>query len=189
MDDGVAALIRQTGTSGTLRPDSCDLRAQLAEHHVSSFAWAMSCCGRRRHDAEDVLHDVYTAVLDNRLRFDGRSTFRTWLFGVIARTARSRARRDRLRALLTATRAFRIDHAQPAASPDDNAVAGDRRERTRRALERLSRRQREVLLLVFYHELTVEEAAGVMGVTVGSARVHYQRGKERLAGLLAEERE
>jgi RNA polymerase sigma-70 factor (ECF subfamily) len=137
-----------------------------------------------------VLHDVYVGVLENGLRFDGRggSTLKTWLFGVIGRTARARLRRDRLRALLGSTHASRIDTPAPATSPHENAEAAERRERTLRALAMLPTRQREVLLLVFYHDLTVEEAGKVMGVSVGSARVHYQRGKQRIASLLTKDR-
>ncbi|HEX4561957.1 MAG TPA: sigma-70 family RNA polymerase sigma factor, partial [Gemmatimonadales bacterium] len=62
----------------------------------------------------------------------------------------------------------------------------ERRGQLAKALERLSRRQREVLLLVFYHEHTIEEAAAVLEIGVGSARTHYERGKARLRELLKE---
>ena len=55
------------------------------------------------------------------------------------------------------------------------------------ALSKLSGRQREVLHLVFYQDLTIAEAATVLGVTLGSARVHYERGKARLRELLGDD--
>ncbi len=57
------------------------------------------------------------------------------------------------------------------------------------ALERLSDRQREVLHLTFYENMTVEQAANVLEISIGSARQHYQRGKASLRRILASNRE
>jgi RNA polymerase sigma-70 factor (ECF subfamily) len=65
----------------------------------------------------------------------------------------------------------------------DSRVAADR---LRDALRQLPARQREVLHLVFHEDLTVESAGGIMGVSLGSARTHYARGKARLRSLLQE---
>lgn len=167
--------------------DHAELADQLEALHPQCFSWAMACCQRERPEAEDVLHDVYVKVLGGNARFDGHSTMKTWLFGVIRRTAHVRRRRDRLRELLGIRHARRIEAPPDVASPADDAVAADRRTRTRRALAALARRQREVLELVFYHHLTIEEAARIMAVSLGSARVHYQRGKARMAALLVQD--
>ena len=182
------ALIAVHGTSGDARVEHAELAMQLQALHPQCYGWALACCGNCREDAEDVLQDVYVGVLDNGLRFNGHSTLRTWLFGVIRHKARARLRRDRLRVLLGVTHASRIDSPSPAPSPDESALVAERRHRTRGALAQLPRRQSEVLLLVFYHDLTIDEAAKVMDVSVGTARVHYDRGKKRMATLLAAER-
>ena len=43
--------------------------------------------------------------------------------------------------------------------------------------------------LVFYQELTIQEAAEVLALPVGTARTHYERGKARLRQMLLESRE
>ena len=185
----VEALIAIPG-KGNVRAerDGADLAARIHALHTTCFGWAMSCCDNRREEAEDLLQDVYLSALENSLRFNGDSTLRTWLFGVIRHKARSRLRRDRLRALLGFRNAARIDAPTAAPMPDANVVASERRTITRRALEQLPRRQREVVLLVFYHDMTLEEAADILEISIGSTRVHYDRGKKRLAALLAGER-
>jgi RNA polymerase sigma-70 factor (ECF subfamily) len=54
-------------------------------------------------------------------------------------------------------------------------------------LATLPERQQQVLHLVFYQDLSLREAAEVLGVRVGTARVHYERGKKRLRALLEKE--
>jgi RNA polymerase sigma-70 factor, ECF subfamily len=149
---------------------------ELASHHGSSFGWALACCGRRRDEAEDVLQDAYAKVLSGRAVFRQQSTFKTWLFGVIRLTAMEhrRWRWSRRREVLVEEPAD-----VPASAP---LVDRETAEALARALVQLSDRQREVLHLVFYEGLSIEEASRVMGVALGTGRVHYERGK---AGLLA----
>jgi RNA polymerase sigma-70 factor (ECF subfamily) len=152
----------------------------LAALHPAAFGWALCVCRWDRHEAEDVVQTTYEKILDGRARFDGRSSARTWLFAVIRRTAADRRRRRWLRTL-----GLRLVPT-PAPPPDPARLAegSERAARVRAALGRLSARQREVLDLVFYHDLTVDEAARVMGVSPGSARRHYDRGKRRLEEIL-----
>jgi len=158
--------------------DRSALERELEALHPQSFAWALACCEGSRADAEDVLQSTYLKVLDGRARFAARSSFRTWLFAVIRRTAAQERRRTWLwrRAGRDGTR------VEPDRIPAaDVALEGEERSAwLRAALGTLPRRQLEVLELVFYHELTIEEAGGVMGVSVGTARTHYERGKKSL---------
>jgi DNA-directed RNA polymerase specialized sigma24 family protein len=61
--------------------DEVELRRQLERAHADCFGWALACCRRDRDEAEEVLQTVYLRVLDGHARYDGRSSFRTWLFG------------------------------------------------------------------------------------------------------------
>jgi RNA polymerase sigma factor (sigma-70 family) len=168
--------------------DDVELRCQLERAHADCFGWAMACCGRDRDHAEEVLQTVYLTVLDGHARYDGRSSFRTWLFGVIRRTAAAERRKAWLRGLLLKREAGGL-RPGALASPDAEAERDSRSRTLSHALADLAARQRQVLQLVFYHDLTVDEAAAVMGVSVGSARTHYARGKARLAVLLGDARE
>jgi RNA polymerase sigma-70 factor, ECF subfamily len=165
--------------------DPHDLEAELTRTHASGFAWAVRCCRGDRDEAMDVLHLAYVKVLDGQARFEQRSSFRTWLFGVIRRTALEEGRKRWVRALRLER--WRREPRPDQAAPDDRLAADERATRLRQAIGRLSKRQQEVLHLVFYQALTIEEAAGVLGMPVGTARTHYARGKERLRRLLRDE--
>jgi RNA polymerase sigma-70 factor (ECF subfamily) len=164
--------------------DRSDLERELERLHPESFGWALFCSGRDRELAQDVLQEAYARVLSGAARFQGRSAFRTWLFGVIRRTALAERRRERRPGVL---RAVETALADPAPGADERLEEAEHREELLRALTALSPRQREVLVLVFYHELTVEEAARVMEVSLGSARTHYDRGKKGLLARLSQE--
>ena len=163
-----------------------DLRQELAARHRDAFAWALNCCRHNRNDAEDVLQASYLKILEGRARFDARSSFTTWLFGVIRLTAADHRRRHFLRDLLATRWGVEESAREPAPAADADTEKAQQRAMLKRALAALTGRQREVLLLVFYHEMSVEDAARVMAIGAGSAAQHYARGKAKLRRHLAE---
>ncbi|MBI4819143.1 MAG: RNA polymerase sigma factor [Deltaproteobacteria bacterium] len=181
--DGCDAVEPMTSTTATEAvADPAEVLRAIEAIHRDCFGWALACCGRSRSDAEDVLQMVYLEIWRRKARFAGRSSLKTWVFGVIRRIAARYRRGRQLRVLLHLQVAA---EPAPVESPAFLAEEAHRRFELLRALGELSVRQRQVLELVFYHDLTVEESAGVLSISVGSARTHYDRGKRRLREALA----
>jgi len=167
-------------------------RAELEEALAGVLAvgrgWALAQTRWNAAEADDVLQASVLKVLDGRARFAERSSFRTFVFGVIRQTARERRRRALVRSLILLRPSASDEPAARAGfadlAPDARLASARESARLVAALEQLPARQREILHLVFYGELTIEEASRVAGVALGTARTHYARGKQRLRELL-----
>lgn len=163
-----------------------DLQGMLEACHEAAYGWAVTCCRNDRERAQETLQKAYWKILTGRARYNGRSTFKTWLFSVIRRTAADDWRTwfaCRLRMLpIEATLAL----SDPNATPAEAAASHQAQSIIRDALSSVARRQREVLHLVFYENMTLHQAASVMGISVGSASRHYHRGKLALRQKLSE---
>ena len=166
-----------------MRTARSDLRQALEQLHSECVGWALSCCDYDRDEGDDVLQASYLKVLDGRAIHGSRSSFKTWLFGVIRKTASEHRRRRMMRRILLARV---VDGDAVSVRPDALAAAVnvDESERLVWALGALPRRQRDVLHLVFYQDLTIEESAQILGVSLGTARTHYERGKAQLRAVL-----
>jgi RNA polymerase sigma-70 factor (ECF subfamily) len=160
-----------------------ELKAEIEKLHQASFGWALNCCRQNRADAEEVLQTVYLKILQGKAIYRGKSKLRTWLFAVIRKTAISERRKHVLRSLIT------IDNTSVTRSlePETELERSQMQQRFQEALARLPRRQRETLHLVFYQDLSLSEAAEVMNISIGSARRHYERGKQHLREALDRE--
>jgi RNA polymerase sigma-70 factor (ECF subfamily) len=166
--------------------DRAELERELERMHAACWGWALACGGRDRDVAEEALQSAYLRILSGQARFGGRSSLRTWVFGVIRRTAMEEVRRRRVRNAHEPGDEMAVELI-PDPAPGADVAAERNGERTTliAALGTLPARQCEVLQLVFYHGLTIEEAANVMSISLGSARTHYDRGKKALALALS----
>lgn len=161
-----------------------DLALSLETFHRDAFGWACHCCGNGPADPADVLQMAYLKVMEGKARPRNRNVLKTWWFGVIKLTAREEHRRRRLRESLPGRWLFRTSDWETFPPPTTKIELDEVSGSLKSALARLPLRQAEVLHLVFYQDLSISEAAAVMGVTLGSARTHYERAKARLREIL-----
>lgn len=145
--------------------------------------------GSRSLWVEDVAQDVFLQVHRKAQSFEGRSTFKTWLFGVALNVCRDHLRRER-----------RVIHSSTIEREDDAALAAvpcesldplamlERAEREaliREAIERLTPASRIVLQLRDWEDMSYDEIADVLAVPVGTVRSRLHNARARLAQELA----
>ena len=148
------------------------LESLIREHHEAAYYWALQLCKHQPDSAQDVLQMTYLKILENKARYNEQSSFKTWLFSVIRFTALDHFKNQRkFQALETVQLTTAIDPL--AETPNLRPI-----------LDQLPERQKQVLLLAFYHDLTLAAIAEVLDISIGSVRTHYSRGKEALKQYL-----
>jgi RNA polymerase sigma factor (sigma-70 family) len=138
--------------------------------------------------AEDVASETFLIAFDRRRRYDrAHPGAAPWLLGIasnlIARHHRAEVRR--WRALARAGEAHSVEgHDELVAGRVD---AGALRARLAAVLAELPHRDREMLLLVAWGELSLEEARRALGIPAGTARSRLHRARRRTRAALASE--
>jgi len=150
----------------------------------AGFSALLGYALRRVADPADAADVVSETFLTAWRRWDDAppGDVRPWLFGiarnVLANQARTLRRRERLGGRLR-------DLLSSTALPDP-ATGVAERDRIRRALGALGEDDRELLTLVGWDDLSPTEAAEVLGIAPGTARMRLSRARARLENLLAD---
>ena len=134
--------------------------------------------------AEDLTSDVFLTVWQQAHRFEARSSATTWLLA-IARYKTYAELRRRTEPLPDDGAAQASD--DPADNPEAAFEIKRRGEILRRCLTRLSREHREIIDLVYYHEKSVQEVAGIVGIPGNTVKTRMFYARRRLSELLEAE--
>jgi RNA polymerase sigma-70 factor (sigma-E family) len=128
--------------------------------------------------AEDVVQDAFARLYASWRRLKDPDKALPYLRSCVINGARSRLRRN--------TTAARYDAPQAGvvASAEDAALGRADADEMLPALDRLPRRQREVLVLRYYLDLTEAAIADTLGISPGSVKQHASRGIAALSRSL-----
>jgi RNA polymerase sigma-70 factor (ECF subfamily) len=154
--------------------------------------------------AEEVVQDTFLAVFTGIDRFEGRSSFKTWLYRILLNIARTRGVREQRSVPFASAGATLTSDGEPLEAewfldrgedrkrhwksapsrwdglPEERALAGEIREVLERALEAMPDAQREVVVMRDVLGASGEEACNALGITETNQRVLLHRGRTRL---------
>lgn len=145
-----------------------------------------------RHDAEDLLQELFVRVVKTIGRYEHDGRFEGWLFRIATNLVRDRVRRQ------TSTLPAKVSDADgeylsgvPAdrelSDPSCRLVLTEEVDRLQRALGRLSEAEREVVMLRHFSGLSFREIADLMGTPLGTALARAHRGLQHLRQLMGDE--
>lgn len=131
--------------------------------------------------ADDVVAEVFLVVWRRLHKVPDEPL--PWLLGVARRVLANRRRGESRAAALQE----RLAEGRSPAEPPAPTVSPEVDDRVQRALAGLSEPDRELLLLIAWEGLRVNEAAQALGVRSGTLAVRLHRARQRLAQILADE--
>jgi RNA polymerase sigma-70 factor (ECF subfamily) len=168
--------------------DEAAFASLVAMYQTRLLRLAMSVVGSRTV-AEEVVQDTWLAVVRGVDRFEGRSSFKTWLFHILLNRARTTAGREHRSTLLPeGDLDDRFDGTGAWATPpvpwsdqvDDRLVAERLAGRVREVLPTLPEGQRQVIVLRDIEGLPAGEVSELLGLTDGNQRVLLHRARARI---------
>lgn len=163
-----------TGEAADAAPVDLSSLREIFDAHAA-FVWrSLRHLGVREADLEDLCQEVFVTVHRKLDGFEGRSSIRTWLYGICVRTASDHRRRAYVR------------RERPASEPPPSVVEPAQIQALERAenrrvlgalLDELDDDKRAVFVLYEIEELTMKEIAAIVGCPLQTAysRLHAAR--------------
>lgn len=165
-----------------------DYLVQKYRERLFSIVYNMTS---NREDAADITQDAFIKAFSSIKRFQGKSSFFTWLYRIAVNTALSHLKRHRLR------RFFSLENINDEASSTEivealsvrtrtekGAIINELQERLNEALQKLSPKHRTVVVLFEIEGLSHQEIAEIMGCSVGTVRSRLHYAKQQLQAFL-----
>lgn len=163
----------------------------IQPYELSVYRMALSFM-KNETEAEDVAQEAFLRALRDLANFRGESKFSTWLISITLNEARRRLRRQ------STVRMESLDDppeeggkVSPALLRDWREIPSEALERRevrtllQKAIEQLSPIYREVLVLRDIEELSIEETAGLLAISISSVKVRLHRARIMLQKELA----
>jgi RNA polymerase sigma-70 factor (ECF subfamily) len=166
--------------------DEQSIETLVRQYETDVFRLALSIVGEAG-EASEVAQETFIAALKSLGTYREKSSFKAWLFTIAVNTSRSRLRKrkalERLRATLTAI--FQVD-SQKQVLPEDLVIQNETEAAIWNSLNKLDERHRMVVLLKYFHDLSISEISEILSVNEGTVHSRLFTAREKLRTALSQ---
>jgi len=164
----------------------------ISRYERTLFGLLVRMTSGERHRAEDLFQETFLHAMRAAQTFNGQRSFKPWVTAIAVNLVRDDARKRKVRGEvgfesgtdLEAERATMIEAVDDGESPVQTAERRDEEAVVHRAMVRLTALEREVVLLHFFHGMTLVETAESLVVPVGTVKSRLHAALTRLSGML-----
>lgn len=162
--------------------------AALVDQYASTLYRVAFSVLRNAADAEDAVQETFLRVLRHRHTLGEVRDHRVWLIRIVWNIVLDRKRRSKTRP--ETDDIDELTRVLPAAglTAEDRAAAAQHHAQVLGCVDQLPAKEREVLLLSAFEELSSVEIAAALGVTESTVRSRLFRARNLMAGLLQHSR-
>lgn len=178
---------RTVGQSGCETADALSEISGLATHHSALLFRVAFSILRHASDAEDVVQETFLRVLKNQRKLASIENPRVWLVRIAWNLALDRKRRLRATPLLEEAEEILNSSPSRDASAENTMGSAQRCARILRMMDKLPRKEQEVLRLSALEELDTPEIAAILKTTESGVRSCLFRARQRLRERLEKE--
>ena len=173
-----------------LRRRDPELLDRLIERYQHRLLRYLVFLTGNRELAEDIFQETWIRVMERGKQYNGKSKFDTWLFAIARHLVIDWSRKKTTTSLEALQEQYGNEHSfdvpTNAPSPFDAVTDRENRENVQAALARLDSLHREVLVLRFHEELSLEEIATVTNAPLSTVKSRLYRGLAALKPTFSE---
>jgi len=167
-----------------------DRLIELYQHRLLRYLYYLT---GNRELAEDMFQETWMRVLERGHQYNGKSRFDTWLFAIARHLVIDNSRKKSAVSLEAMTEPqdgrVPVEFATVEKSPCDHAIRQQTAGRLGQALMHLESVQREVIVLRFQEEMSLDEIADVTDAPLSTVKSRLYRGLEALKPVIGEPQE
>jgi len=153
----------------------------VRQYETDVFRLALSIVGDRV-EASEITQETFLSALRSFRSYQEKNSLKAWLYTITLNHSRNHLRKqkllERLRTAITIV--FQLEQSRKQSSPEDAIIQDEKEATIWNELNKLDERHRTVVVLRYFHDLSISEISEILAVNEGTIHSRLHNARERL---------